>query len=158
MLQIFAAILGILIVAVCIQDAYVKKFIHCSLRPTLIVAISAVVVTAIALLHPSWWMIAILSYALFVFWFITVFEIDKAYKEMSSQQKKKFNLNIVDLTISLIVIITIPIVCILTLISHWSIWVGIVFIPLAIYSSKFMLLAIQSILTYSTKKINLSEH
>lgn len=158
MLQIFATILGILIVAVCIQHAYVKNFKHNSLRTTLIVAISAVVLTTIALLHPSWWMIAMLSYILFVFWFNTICEIGDIDKELNSQRKKKLNFTIMDIITSFSTMIIVPVVCITMLISHWNICVGLVFIPLTAFSSILLLMSLQSILSDIKKKINHAKH
>ena len=158
MLQIFATILGILIVAACIMDAYVKKFKHRSLIPTLLVAVSAVALTTIAIIHPSWWMIAILSYILFVFWFNTACEAGEIDKKLTSRQRKGLNFRKVDTITSFSTIIIVPIVCIIMLISHWSIWVGLVFIPLAAISSILLVMSLQLILSDIKKKINPAKH
>ena len=128
--QIFGVIMGFLMIALCVSFARTNKSGYNNLFTMLMIGCCGIALTTLIFIYPTWWMVAIMSYALFTTWFYVQANYNKMEEDRSrdfAKGKKQKSMRKYSATWGMIILLAISITM---LVRFWSWYIGLVFIPI----------------------------
>ena len=142
--KILSVIMGILMVSLCAVYVRTKKVGHNNLFSMLMLSVGAVVLTTLAIIYPSWWMVGILSYSTFGMLWYQAESFSKLRDSLPRWYRNKTEwLRNASSWACVLILLAISVTM---LIKYWAWYVGVVFIPLATISVTMTLYGLHSVL------------
>ena len=145
--QIFGVILGALIVILCALYARTKHAGYNNLFSMFLLFCGSIALSALTIIYPSWWMVAIMSYALFAVWFHCCIDYNNKRNQLSHAFRVSRIRNLLRNSTDWIIMIVLLIISLNVIITYWSWYIGIVFIPMAALTAFLVLAKIHKVLS-----------
>lgn len=145
-LMVFAVIMEILMVAMCAIYARNKKIGHNNLFTMLMLSIGAIALATLTAIYPSWWMVAIVSYALLGVWYYLNRDYNKVEKWLRNDFRNDKIRKILRNSSEWLCMIILVAISVTVLVKCWAWDVGLVFIPIGALALYITLSKLRSVL------------